>query len=123
LFAWYALIFIFGTICRTPLGVSQLSSSCLFYIDFFNLAFCQFSDDIFLMVQVLKRTGWDCSDLETICIKDQTLTTESKVFLAIISICMIDIWCNSTDNILSTPFTRCGEDHWLGRKLSFYAIT
>ncbi|XP_039685765.1 uncharacterized protein [Medicago truncatula] len=33
--------------------------------------------NIVLLRSVLKRTGWDCSDLETICIKDQTLTTEN----------------------------------------------
>ncbi|CAL5208915.1 unnamed protein product [Lathyrus oleraceus] len=33
--------------------------------------------NVVMLRSVLKRIGWDCSDLDTICIKDQTLTTES----------------------------------------------
>ncbi|PNY12739.1 katanin p60 ATPase-containing subunit, partial [Trifolium pratense] len=33
--------------------------------------------NVVMLRSVLKRIGWDCTDLETICIKDQTLTTEN----------------------------------------------
>ncbi|KAK2403640.1 AAA-type ATPase family protein [Trifolium repens] len=33
--------------------------------------------NVVMLRSVLKRIGWDCSDLETICIKDQTLTSEN----------------------------------------------
>lgn len=47
----------------------------------FCLAICQTSYEILLMIQVLNRIGLGCPDLETLCIKDQTLTTESQLFI------------------------------------------
>ena len=52
------------------------------------MPFCQTSDKILLMIQVLNRIGLDCPDLETLSIKDQTLTTESQFLFSFLILCM-----------------------------------
>ncbi|MBA0858915.1 hypothetical protein Goshw_001680 [Gossypium schwendimanii] len=46
----------------------QLGKTLLLYLEIFTTVLCY---------QVLNRNGLDCPDLETLCIKDQTLTNES----------------------------------------------
>lgn len=74
------LILIFQTKCCAPfLPFPSLLWYCsILQLVFFFFDIFQTSDEILLMIQVLNRIGLDCPDLETICLKDQTLTTESQ---------------------------------------------
>lgn len=75
--------------------------------------------------QVLSRSGLECHELETLCIKDQALSNESQYYVLLL-VTLIITWANSLLAIFYYLLFygllyRCREDGGMGFELPTYA--
>ena len=67
----------------------------------------------------MSRSGLECEELETLCVKDHTLNNESMLTPLLWSIIVCEVLWGT--NYWKTYENRCREDYWMGSKPSFYA--